>query len=376
MNDFETKLKTLLNEQVDAEVGRRRTPPPFEPPSAAERANRRWFDNNRTWALPLLAAACVAAIVGTTLGASNLLAADKQVPPGTAPTLPSVLPSLTATPTPTSAATTLTSAPSPTTTASTPNGEESTVESPPPDYQMVPVGAANIAVPAGWTLEEGQPDSWGTGWCLYPNNVDPANADIGCPIHLHDLSAFAGSKPDLYIDADNESFGTGDPPQYCSPDHAVIDEQTGDRAFGGRTADWRLFDRTCPNGDTYESEQYLVATNPAYGMFAWQSDARTHAAMTVIAEYSTLPTQVDPLRLADRGILTDVESGPDSVTITLDRVVATTDGTRRIIINRNPTAYTYVMPAAVYDDAGVSVGDRVLVQSNGQQVTRVLKDQY
>jgi hypothetical protein len=197
----------------------------------------------------------------------------------------------------------------------------------------------------------------------------------GCVINFSAIRAPHGPQP-AYFDPDLEGWGAGDPPQYCAPDRPQVSEQTGDRTFGGRIADWRLFDRSCPDGATFESEQYVVATNPAYGIFAQRSDPTIHAAMSEIAQYSTLPGQRDPLRLADRGIVRSLTSAPGGVRVTIDRVVLAVNryGARNVLVNNNPTTYTYLVPTAMFTTANVSVGQRVRLETDGVHVLTFGRD--
>ena len=333
MNDIETKLKAMLNEQVDAEVGRRRTPPPFPLPSAAERAERRWFGagRGRPWALPLLAAACVAAIVGISVSASNLLADDKPTQPGNSLPVPTQR-----------------------TTATEPNHLT---------YQEFVIGGATLAVPHGWTIKASTGDNEGEIWCLNPT----ASRPDACTIAFRTIVQPVPGSQDTYLDVDQKGLGISDPPQFCGSAARRYDEQTGDRTFGGRAADWRRWSGTCPGSGGFAIEQYVVATNPAYAVLAGPADAATHAAMTTIAEYSTLPRQSDPLRLMDRGILRSADPRTDGVTITIDRVVASLDGPA----NLNPATYRYLVPTAIYNQAHASVGDQLLLETDGVRVLKV-----
>jgi len=103
VNDIESRIRDLINEAVDAEVGPRRPAPPFDPRGAEKR--RRWMP----WAMPLLAAACVAALVGGTVAVAHLASSDhKHNPPATtvvpAPTPASTSPTTTHTSKPSTSA--------------------------------------------------------------------------------------------------------------------------------------------------------------------------------------------------------------------------------------------------------------------------------
>lgn len=349
MNDIDNEIKRLLNEQVNAELGPRRSPPPFAAPKAAERAHRRWFGADRSpWVLPLLAAACVAAVVGgIAVGASGVLSEGKKTPPVSSLTPPS---------------------PSPHTTTTEPNHLT---------YATFALGGATLAVPEGWTVGAPNDAEYGTSWCVFPKGVDPVSDPHGCRISfqtfIQPTKSSPGSQPYTWMDVDREGAGLGDPPQYCAPNQPQVAEQTGDRTFGGRAADWRLFDRTCPDGHTFESEQYVVATNPGYGLFTSLSNAQTHSAMTEIAEYSRLPRQTDQLRLMDRGLVRSADAGADGVVVTIDRVVLS-DAQANPVINYNPTTYRYLVPTSLYDRAHVSIGDRVKLETDGVRVLQFYRE--
>jgi len=89
VNDSEQRIRQLLNESVDARLGPRRPAPPFAP----RRVKR--LRRIGPWAAPLVAAACVAAVVGATIGVAHLASSGHHPQPGRSVPPP--------TPTPTSA---------------------------------------------------------------------------------------------------------------------------------------------------------------------------------------------------------------------------------------------------------------------------------
>jgi hypothetical protein len=76
VNDSEQRIRQLLNESVDARLGPRRPAPPFAP-----RRVRR-LGRIGPWAAPLVAAACVAAVVGATIGVAHLASSGHHPQPG------------------------------------------------------------------------------------------------------------------------------------------------------------------------------------------------------------------------------------------------------------------------------------------------------
>ena len=98
MNDIESRIRDLLNESVDAELGPRRPAPPFGP-RLADKRRRRWAP----WTMPLIAAASVAALVSGTVAVAHLASDHRPAPPATsiAPTPPPTTAPTSALPTPT-----------------------------------------------------------------------------------------------------------------------------------------------------------------------------------------------------------------------------------------------------------------------------------
>jgi hypothetical protein len=76
VNDIEQRIKQLLNESVDAQLGPRRPAPPFEP----RRVKR--LRRVGPWAAPLIAVASVAAVVGGTIGVAHLASSGHHPQPG------------------------------------------------------------------------------------------------------------------------------------------------------------------------------------------------------------------------------------------------------------------------------------------------------
>ncbi len=380
MNDFENELKRLLNEQVDAEVGPRRSPPEFNARhGAADSAARRWFGADRApWVLPLVAAACVAVVVGGTFGAVQLLADDggpAQPPP--APSY-SVEPSTTA-PAPVSPTATSPTATSGASTSAQASNSPSTsrrteTESTEPTFTMVTLGEATIAVPDGWVATHTAPDEDDllASWCLHPRGTPVFRPN--CALEFVQIRPPGGGPGQGTIyDVDEMHWANGNIGQFCSGTIPRT-EETGDRSFGGRQADWRRWTLHCSDGRRVEVEQYVVASESAYALFSQHADATVHDAMAVVAQNSTLPAQSAPLRFMDRGIVVDVQRDPDRVTVTIDRVVLAAVDNHTTVINNNPATYSYPVPTSLFDGAGVKVGDSVRLTTNGHTVLDFVPD--
>lgn len=100
-------------------------------------------------------------------------------------------------------------------------------------------------------------------------------------------------------------------------------------------------------------------------MFSERADSAVQDAMTSIAAKSTLPGATAALRYMDRGYLRSSTVTADGVQITLDRAIDAVGG----IVNDDPQTYEYVIPQALFDAAGVQVGDVVTLDTDGSVVT-------
>ena len=339
MNDFEDELRRHLNERVDEKLGPRRPAPPLRAPARLGRASLR---SGGPWLLPLAAAAVVLVIAAGALAATGVLADKKVVPPATqspAPTAP--LPR-----SPTNAP--VTTSPTQSKTALT-------------SGHMLSLGAANVWLPSGWVARDYasyEPPASGTlaaqQWCLTPSSLSPSTAPDACPLTLGTIPP-TGNPVDVDITGGWESN---------SPTCYHFDsEETSDRQFGGRAADWRRWRVSCGGHDLL-IEQYVVATGPGYILFSDWTDPTVHTAMTGIAARSSLPVQTSPLRLMDRGYLRSADRTPTGVHISIDRAVNGING----VVNNNPATYDYVMSTAMFDAASVQVGNLVALHTDGVAV--------
>lgn len=332
-DDFESRFARVLNEQVDVRLGPRQAAPPFDParPLPVEGTPRRG-----PWLLPLIAAAVVAGVVGATVTATHLLSDGRPVDPATR------LPSTTST---TKSAT---------------------------GIHTVSLGAARISLPAGWLARDLQryADPGGSfalpGWCLTPAGVPVSSKPDACPVVL-----LAGGNTQS-LDVDIEGGLTANP-EYCFQGTKLDGhtEQTGDKQFGGRSADWRHWTIACKGGSTYDIEQYVVATGPAYILYSQHSDRRYHPALTEIAANSTLPAQRLPVRLMDRGIVRELTRTSDGYRLRLDRIIEGVDNA----LNENPATYDYVVPTSIIDrpqnNGPIRVGSTVSLWTDGHVVTEL-----
>jgi hypothetical protein len=331
VTDFESTVKRLLNEQVDVALGPRRPAPRLELPAAA---TRRGF---RPWVAPLAIAACVVAALIATLTSTNVLSEHRAATPVSTPPAPTV----------------------------------------------VQLMDARIWLPPGWhatvssdTPSAGRPPVFGnqsTTWCLGP--AGKGGTDATCRAWLER----AGQEPTHgNVDSRYDSDIPGGTPhtfqQVCPYNEqggwSVVEAE--DRNFGGRTADYRVFQVTCDSSitpsETYT--QYLVPAGPAFALYARSSDNALRVTMAEIAQRSSLPKQTTALRYYDHGFVRGVKSvAGDRIQLTIDRVAIGPNGP----INDDPRTYQYYVPTFVWRISNVhlAVGDVATVQTDGTTVFEV-----
>jgi hypothetical protein len=342
-NDFESKVKTLLNERVDAKIGTSDVPR-FAPPGNVRpigSARRR-----APWVLPLLAAACVAAIVGGSVGAAHLLAGKHTKPVGPAT---HNVPAPRHTPAPKDTPTL--------------KGDQS---------GLLTVEGATLPLPAGWLARDykryepppvqGQLEVADEGWCLTPAST-PVKVG-GCPIWFRAF-AHPSTQQGPLMDVDERGGNYGDAHQVCIPSgtkHYAL--QAGEVPFGGRLADYRHWRYDCVSGPAFVAEQYVVATRPAYIIFSEQVDATVHQVMSDLAAHASLPPSATTLRYEDYGYVRSIMREADGVHVSIDRTV------RDVAADSDHTTYDYVVPTRMYAAAAkdVKVGKLAQVETDGDRV--------
>jgi hypothetical protein len=357
MNDidnFERELARLLNRSVDERLGTRRPAPPFLPasgrPASIQRAKR--------WLLPLAAAACVIAVVGGTMSATQLLTAHRHGPtPGNS--VPDVsTPPASDSGAPSSTPPTVAPAPA----ISTGPGPSAT-----PSSQTVQLGGATLHLPAGWVARDYQqylrpgltlPTP---AWCLTPADQPASTAQFSCPV---EFDTFADKAAGNRIDVDTEG-GYASDPHYCPPAGATrsYSVRSADVPFGGRVADFRRFDIGCPDGKQWRIEQYVVASGPGYILWSEIVDDRISAVMAQLVAGATLPAQTSAVRYYDHGYVRSITPAAGGAQIAIDRVVPGPAGP----VNNNPKTYDYFVPQSAKPD-GLHVGELITLFTDGSQV--------
>jgi hypothetical protein len=331
MNDFETRLANRMADLVDHEAGAPESAPPFLPVLDQGTPDRR---RPVAWLLVAAAVVLVAA-----MGVAGFLQFGKAAGPQVA-----------GPPTPTSEPST------------SPAGVVPTV-----------VGGMTLSLPAGWVVTSktyttgNGPMPGSTVWC-----IDPVTAKGSCTISL--TSAGASSNLDVDIEGgylSNPEYCFGDP-TYVKTNHTL--DAADVRLFGGRSAEYRAWTHTCTNPATViHVEMYEVAYAPAWILYSELADTYVSAVMNWVAQHSVLPAQTRPLRLQDLGYLRSVKTVGTNYVIALDRVYSNPSSTAGEINNAS-TTYEYAIPVSLTDVNGTkiaapTVGDRVLIATNGFSVT-------
>jgi hypothetical protein len=312
VTDLETYLKSKLNESIDADLGPRRPAPPFQPAAP-----------QRTWVRPVLAAASVLVVAGAAVAIGRVATSGHTTQrPGTGvPTQP-----------------------------------VTTHHNAPPPLGHTLFHDAKIAVPNGWQVHRNNgPDEL----CLSPSKTASA-----CEIRVN---YFVPGHATLDVDEPGGYFG--DSPEWCAPKSTPAPKLTGTaaRVFGGRQAQWRMWDIDCPGGKTIVEDQYVVPTSPGFVLYAHDATSDTRTAIDAVAEQSQLPAQNAPLWLSDRGRIRSVSSsvvdGKSTVHLVLERFGP--DGT----VGTPPTLVSYDLSKAVYQSGGSPrAGATVYLATDGHTV--------
>ena len=369
MIDFEDRLKDLLNERVDEKVGPQRPPAPFRPSTRID-------DRTRGRRLvPLVAAACVAAVAAGSVGLTRLFADRTHTPPA-GPT-PAISTPHHSGPTPPPRYTPSTT-PAPHTEAGT--------------HTVHALGAI-LVLPDGWRLTGRRP----VGAGIAPKLCIGKSGDsaLQCPISISALHP-EQTDPAYGFDVDAFDLARGDQPTLCGGGPERTRWAGAARIVGGRAAEWRSWDYTCPGlGRTIVFDQYTVVTTPGFllelaaGVNAPfmteisgaevsgpQDIAALRRVVAAIARDSALPAQSAPLRLFDRGVVASMRRTGGTVTIVLHRVTRHVRSGHAVYAVENPgSGVTYVIPAGVVSTgSSIAVGSRIELTTDGTAVRHVATD--
>lgn len=109
----------------------------------------------------------------------------------------------------------------------------------------------------------------------------------------------------------------------------------------GIPAEYRQFLDSC---DGSRSEQWVLAGAPGVAFWHPLTPASTHDDVLRAIESATIPARTSLVRIADVGYLRSLVHRADGVHVTIDRVVASLDGS---VINYNPATYEYrIVPSS------------------------------
>ncbi|HTZ45226.1 MAG TPA: hypothetical protein VMB79_15310 [Jatrophihabitans sp.] len=363
---FERDLKRLLNQGVDARAGGQRSAPPFQAPVSEP------IRPARAWLAPLAAAACVVALAGGTVGAARLLSSHRSLAPAATNEHPAPT-SAVPTPAPSTGASGSTSASGSTNDSAsgsaTASGSASPAGSAASSGSTVQLRDASIWLPAGWSaVDSGQPSNptaaEDTKWCVGPSSQHGSGTTCVAWLERSVQQANAGGG----YDSDVPGVSPTAYPSICGssvqPTFSVLD--SGDRDFGGRTADYRLFRWSCSGGPARTFVKYLVPAGPAFELSAASADSELQATLADIVARSSLPAQASAVRYYDYGYVRSLATVPGGYRLTIDRVTPGPHG----LVNDNPQTYEYFVSSG---DWQVSVdhpaqGDLAVVETDGTNV--------
>jgi hypothetical protein len=340
VNEFESKVKRLLSQNVDAELGPRRPAPQlnFATPGRLR---------VRPWLVPLLAAAGVAAAIAAIAVPAHLVA-DR--PSGGLDVGRPI---------------------APTTSAAAP-WETSDPNAPPtpwpkPGGPVVDLDGARLQLPIGWVAREvPDPNQYYGGnvfsreWCLAPaGSADPPRS--GCPLQFGSIAPLVNGKVPL---ANLEAR-----PCPYKPELATGGGQ-GSVRFGQRDAFHREWGGgECSDGTTrinpWWIREYLVDTAPGYVLISNQMTPLLDAAWNEINDHASLPAQTAPLLLYDTGVVRTVTHQSDGYLMTIASIF--TEGGwpyPGATVNRS-----YLIRGA--DLKYAAVGARVVVTTDGTKVISI-----
>jgi len=239
--------------------------------------------------------------------------------------------------------------------------------SPVPSPQRVSVGGAALDVPAGWTVE---PTKAPTTWCLLPpgQSLPPNGNTEVCAATFFQVPA--GSRG-VQLSPDTTG-GEISNPEWCgqvlSSDVTWRLLDYHNRVFGGRDADYRRWTITCKNtATTWDIEQYVIDSAPAYVVFSDHADPPIHAALAVIAANSTLPKATGGLRYSDLGRVRTLTHDSTGYHLSIDRVVDDQGTGQYVTVGGT---YDYLASETVLAGrAAPTVGALVELTTDGQTVT-------
>lgn len=326
------------------------------------------------WAAPLLAAAAVVAIAAGTTAAVTISADGHHHRPAN-----TVTP--TPTPTPTSPSTTASSTPSaqptrhvvpPGTGRSSTSPANGSSGGPPEPTHAVTVQGVTLQVPVSWRVG---PANGSEPSCItvggVPERAIGATAADNCQLKVQVISVkqvavIGGFFPDhLVIIAQDALCGSGEGAGRVQTVDAT------NATVGGQPAEYRAYTGDCFKGTW---EHWVVPTAPGVVITRSQADPATEAAARYAVANAVVHGPRSPLRLRDTGLIRSVDSRPDGVHISLDRVTMLEQGG---ITNTNSATYSYVLPSNLQirttmsvDDQPLTVQDLVLL-ANGKTVRGV-----
>ena len=304
----------------------------------------------------MLAAAAVVAVVAGATAAVRIGAQGHDRGPAN-----------TGTPTPTPS--TSVSSPTPSTTPSTHHNSQvvappaggskgstgSTSTGPPVSTHTITALGVSLDVPKNWALGKA---NGGEQACItvggVPEQAIGATAANNCQlsvqvISLRQVAGNGGFFPDdLEVIGQDALCGSG------AGAGRVRSVDARNATVGDQQAEYRSYTGDCFKGTW---EHWVVPTAPAVVITRSQADPATEAAAQYAVAHASLPGPRSPLRLGDLGVIRSVDSQPDGVHISLDRVNRPEGGAPT---NTNSATYPYVLPSNLLINAAMSVDQKPL----------------
>ncbi len=150
--------------------------------------------------------------------------------------------------------------------------------------------------------------------------------------------------------------------------------EAGVRTFGGRSASYSRALETCGTNAAAANDvtAYVVATDPAYALYADNPDAKVRTVLTSLATDSKLPTQLAPLPYYIEGNIVSRSHHADGYHVELQPFVRSDSATDGVVLKPTGRLTGFVIPDSLVTDNGVTLIGAVELSTDGWHVTNVL----
>lgn len=228
-------------------------------------------------------------------------------------------------------------------------------------YGRVDLSGASVAVPSGWFARQVASSADPT-WCFAPRS--PSSAETAdCVLWFRAL-----------VNQPSETIRVGFAPLCASqpPDINVV--EAGLRTFGGRSASYSRSRDTCGSNVTAVNDitAYVVATDPAYALYADNPDETVRTVLADLVADSKLPRQRAPLPYYVEGSIVSRSHRADGYHVQLQPFVRSNSVTDGVVLRPTGHLTGFVIPDSVVTDNGVTLIGAVELSTDGWHVTHVL----